>query len=144
MGKHVNLAVNHNKAQLQTHLDWAAFSQSGEAGAKQSMGLLWWHRLTKSGWVVIWGRSMPEPHADLYLILKARGKSMRKSLWLLTSVWIGEVPTNQRLTECDITSINLLIWHLATWTNMHMRLHILTLDLHQDTVNKKIQHIIFK
>lgn len=43
---------------------------------------------------------------------------MQKGLWLLTSVWIGEVPTNQRLSECDTMPINLLIWHLTMWTNI--------------------------
>jgi len=59
MVKHVNLAVNQNKAQLLRHLDRANRKQSKALSA----GPVKAHRLTRSGWVVIWGRSIAEPQS---------------------------------------------------------------------------------
>lgn len=136
MVKHVNLAVNQNKAQLLTHLDQSNRRQSKALSArpvKATVAQVDAERVgCDLGSINTWTLILTSTS-----FLGQRGKSMRKGLWLLTSVWIGEATTNQRLSLCDTMPIDLLIWHLATWINMHMTLHILTLLWHEDTVNKK-------
>lgn len=118
MVKHVNLAVNQNKTQLPTHLDRANRRQSKALSAcpvKATVAQVDAEQVgCDLGSINTWTLILTSTS-----FLGQRGKSMRKGLWLLTSVWIGEATTNQRLSLCDTMPINLLIWHLATWTNMH-------------------------